>query len=267
MTALGVGVLRALHPLLDSPPLVIDDPISMRLFGDVARARLDRDFAGLMGAAQANALRGHVLVRSAFAEDRLRQAVVRGVRQAVVLGAGFDTFAYRQPAWMNGVRLFEIDAPPTQAEKRRRLRAAGIAEPPNVVYAAIDFELTPLRDGLRDAGFDLGAPAFFSWLGVMVYLTREAIEAVFATVASLPAGSEIAFTFSQHAGVGLAERVAAVGEPLRTAVSVTELEALLTGHGFREITILSATEARRYLGDRTDGLTVPPRESIASAIV
>jgi methyltransferase (TIGR00027 family) len=268
-TALGVGVLRALHPIVDSEPWVIDDPISTALFGDAARARLNRDFSAGLGDARANALRGHVLVRSAFAEDRLRQAVARGVRQCVVLGAGFDTFAYRQPAWMHGVRLFEVDAPPTQAEKRARLAAAGIAEPPNVVYAAIDFERTPLADGLRDAGLEPGAPAFFSWLGVMVYLTRDAVDAVFRTVAAMPPGTEIAFTFTQgnDAFDGLAKRVAELGEPLRTTIDVASLEALLRGHGFREHTILSPAEAAHYLGQRTDTLRLPPRESIAAAIV
>lgn len=266
-TALGVGVLRALHRLVDAEPWVIDDPVSTALFGDVARARFERDVAPALGRARADALRAHVLVRSAFAEERLRTAVARGVRQCVVLGAGFDTFAYRQPAWMQDVRLFEIDAPATQAEKRARLAAAGIAEPPNVVYAAIDFERTSLAAGLREAGLDLGAPAFFSWLGVMVYLTRDAVDAVFRTVAAMPSGSEIAFTFTQGSDPSdnLAQRVAELGEPQRTTVDVAELDAMLRGYGFRQHTILSVAEAQRYLGERTDTLRLPPRESMAAA--
>jgi methyltransferase (TIGR00027 family) len=267
-TAFGVGVLRALHRIVDSEPWVIDDPISTVLFGDVARARLDRHVASALGHARADALRGHVLVRSAFAEERLRDAVARGIRQCVVLGAGFDTFAYRQPGWMQGVRLFEVDAPATQAEKRARLAAAGIAEPPNVVYAAIDFERTSLVDGLRGAGLDLDAPAFFSWLGVMVYLTRDAVDAVFRAVAAMLPESEIAFTFTQGGDADqLAQRVAELGEPVRTTVTNAELETMLRGYGFRDHTILSVAGAQRYLGERTDTLRLPPRESIAAAIV
>jgi len=268
-TAAGVGVLRALHYLLDSEPWVIDDPVSRALFGAVACARMNDDFAASLGTERAHALRGHVLVRSAFAEERLRRAVERGVRQFVVLGAGFDTFAYRQPSWMDGVRVFEVDAPATQAEKRARLAAAGIAVPPNVVYAAIDFERTSLGDGLRQAALDPATPAFFSWLGVMMYLTRDAVDAVFRTVAAMPPQSEIAFTFTQgtDASDALAQRVAALGEPLRTTVDVASLEAMLGALGFRDITILSPGEAAHYLGERTDHLRLPPRESIAAAIV
>jgi methyltransferase (TIGR00027 family) len=268
-TAAGVGVMRALHYLIDSEPWVIDDPVSRVLFGAAARARMLDDFAAALGNERAHALRGHVLVRSAFAEDRLQRAVERGVRQCVILGAGFDTFAYRQPPWMDGVRVFEVDAPATQAEKRARLTAAGIAVPPNVVYAAIDFERTALADGLRDAGLDPGTPAFFSWLGVMMYLTRDAVDAVFRSVAALPPQSEIAFTFTQatDSSDALAQRVAAVGEPLRTTVDVANLDVMLRAFGFREVTILTAAQAARYLGERTDQLRLGPRESIAAAIV
>lgn len=268
-TAIGVGVLRALHYLIDAEPWVIDDPVSRALFGEIARSRMDRDVVAMMGDERAHALRGHVLVRSAFAEDRLRAAVERGVRTLVVLGAGFDTFAYRQPPWMRGVTVFEVDTPATQAVKRRGLAEARIAEPPNVVYAPIDFETTSLADGLRDAGLDASAPIFFSWLGVMMYLSTAAVEAVFRTVAAMPRGSEIAFTFSQNADPddALVRRVAAVGEPLRTTLSPAALDALLRTYGFCEITILSQDQAERYLGARTDRLRLPRRQSIAAAIV
>jgi methyltransferase (TIGR00027 family) len=268
-TAIGVGVLRALHTLIDAEPWVINDPVSGRLFGEIARARMDADLVTMMGDERAHALRGHVLVRSAFAESRLAAAVARGVRQYVVLGAGFDTFAYRQPAWMEGGRVFEVDTPVTQGVKRRWLAAAGIAEPSNVVYAPIDFERQTLSEGLHAAGVDPSAPAFFSWLGVMMYLTRDAIDAVFAAVAAMPAGSEIAFTFRPQADSSdpLTQRVAAFGEPFRTALSAGELAALVLGHGFHEILILSPDDAQRYLGKRTDRLRLPERASIATAVV
>lgn len=140
------------------------------------------------------ALRGHVLVRSAFAEERLYAAIARGVRQVVILGAGYDTFAYRQPASFEDVRIFEVDAPPTQAHKREMLARGGVPVPANVRFAPIDFERSSLGDGLRAAGLDAAQPAIFTWLGVMV--TRDAAEGVLRFVGSLPHGSEIVFTFS-----------------------------------------------------------------------
>ncbi len=269
-TALGVGILRAMHRLVDREPWVVDDPVSLQLFGVAARAALASDdprFAGVRD----DALRGHVLVRSAFAEARLRAAVARGVRQCVLLGAGYDTFAFRQPAWMRGVRVVEVDVPETQHDKRDRMLAAGIAVPPNVAFAAIDFERTSLDDGLAAAGFDAGAPAFFSWLGVMMYLTRDAVDGVFRFVAARPRESEIAFTFTVPAREGddggLASRVAAVGEPLRTRITGADLAASLRAHGFREVTIVTPDETRALLGRRADALTVPNRESLGAAIV
>ncbi len=266
-TALGVGSLRALHRIADAEPWVLDDPVSLALFGDMARYLVRNDPSWAEQPARVQ-LRAHVLVRSAFAEDRLRAAVARGVRQCVILGAGYDTFAYRQPAWMDGVRLIEVDAPATQADKRARLAGARIAVPGNVAFAPIDFERTALADGLAAAGFDAGAPAFFSWLGVMVYLTRDAVDAVFRFVAGLPVQSEIAFTFTAPGGSAeLERRVAAVGEPLRTRLEPAEVEPMLRGLGFGAVTLLSPAAAARYLGERRDALRLPSRQSMAAATV
>ncbi len=159
---------------------------------------------------------------------------------------GYDTFAYRQPDWTDGVRVVEVDAPATQADKRERLREAGVAVPDNVAYAAIDFETTSLGDGLLAAGVDPSAPAFFSWLGVMMYLTRQANDAVLRDVASRPRESEIAFTFARPRPAdedALAERVAELGEPFRTRIAPSDLHAALRALGFRDVTIVRASFA------------------------
>lgn len=260
-------MLRAMHRLVDAEPWVIDDTASVALFGDAVRAKLATD-PSWSADEWRTVLRGHVLARSAFAEERLRAAVERGARQCVLLGAGFDTFAYRQPAWMDGVRVFEVDAPATQQAKRERLRCAGIVEPDNVVFAAIDFERCSLPHGLQAAGFDATAQTFFSWLGVMVYLRREAVDAVFRYVASLPSGSEITFTFTQSGGNEvLAQSVAEVGEPLRTRIDAAEVEPMLRRFGFRDVKVLSLDEAQAFLGVRNDALRLPLRESMATAVV
>src|SRR6185437_1053437 len=113
-------------------------------------------------------LRAAFAARSRFAEDALRDAVARGVEQYVVLGAGFDTFAYRNP--FPSLRVFEVDHPATQARKRQRLAEARIDVPPFATFVPVDFATTSLADGLTNAGFRKDAAAFVSWLGVVPYL-------------------------------------------------------------------------------------------------
>ena len=195
-TALAVAALRAVHQLVDAPPRILDDTVVTRLFDpaylDQLRAHPER-----YQTAQSRALRAHVLVRSRYAEDCLAQAVARGVTQYAILGVGYDTFAYRQPAWAKGLHIFEVDQPASQQDKRARLQRAGISVPANVTYAPIDFETTALDVGLREAGFDFTRATFISWLGVMMYLSPAAAEAVLRFVTGLPQGSEIVFTFAQ----------------------------------------------------------------------
>ena len=268
-TALGVAALRAVHQILDADPKILDDPIAELLLDDetrrqiVAHAERARE-PGVMG------LRSHVVLRSRYAEERLAESVRRGVRQCVILGAGFDTFAYRQPDWASALRIFEVDHQSTQEEKRRRLERAGIPKPANLEFVAIDFESISLTEGLRASSLDFSQPTFFSCLGVLVYLTREAVDAVFSVVAGFPAGSEIAFTFSTQdpALSGLADRVSAMGEPWQTHFDLDALISSLRTLGYSEISVLSIADAERtYFQGRSDGLRAPRRGGIAAAVV
>jgi methyltransferase (TIGR00027 family) len=255
------------HQLLDSEPKILEDSLSARLLG--GEAPIAAHLARADEAADRD-LRIRVVLRSRYAEDRLAAAVECGVRQCVVLGAGFDTFAYRQPAWANDLRIFEVDHGASQSEKRDRLEAAGIAIPPNLEFVEIDFEHTSLRDGLRRSSLDFAAPTFFSCLGVLVYLTRDAADAVFALVAEFPAGSEIVFTYAAAGAANspIADRVRAAGEPWQTKFEPQALKRELTALGFSEVAYLRAEEAEaRYFQGRNDNLHAPPRTGIASAIV
>ncbi len=177
------------------------------------------------------------MMRSRYAEDRLAFAVERGVRQCVVLGAGYDTFAYRQPPWARVLSIFEVDRKATQNDKRRRLTDAGIAEPANLRFVAADFETHGLAQILSGAGFDPELPAFFSWLGVTMYLQPEAVDAVLSFVSHRPRGSEIVFTFARPESRSgpLAERAAAAGEPWRTFYSISEIDERLHALGFSSV--------------------------------
>ena len=270
-TALGAAALRVIHQSLDGTPKILDDPITARLF-DAKTLEAIRSGAGAAETPESRGMRLRVVLRSRWAEDRLEQAVRRSVGQLVVLGAGLDTFAYRQPEWAQYLRIFEIDHPASQADKRERLAAAGIAIPPNLTFVAIDFERVSLGEGLLAGGVDFSAPTFFSCLGVLVYLSAEAVDAVFALAAGFPAGSEIAFSFGGSGASrssATAARAAELGEPWLTRLDPEILERKLRSIGFAEISFLGPEEAERvYLrSPRRDALTAPRSSSIGAAIV
>ncbi|MGC2416969.1 MAG: SAM-dependent methyltransferase, partial [Candidatus Acidiferrales bacterium] len=190
-----------------------------------------------------------------------------GTAQYVVLGAGLDTFAYRNPHAETALRVFEVDYPATQEWKRRQLAATEIAIPPSVTFAPVDFERQTLADGLRDAGFDRGKAAFFSWLGVSMYLTEEVIAATLRFVASLPRGGGIVFDYMvPRESLGLIERMAldalsrrveSTGEPFRTSFAPEALMEWLMQIGFRSVEDLGPDEINaRYFKNRGDGLRV-----------
>jgi methyltransferase (TIGR00027 family) len=270
-TARGVALLRAAHRIIDDPPPLLDDTVIGKLLGaDVeqrVRARVDD-----LQSPTVRGLRSHVLLRSRFAEDSLAGATDDGIRQYVVLGAGLDTFAYRQPDWAHALSIVEVDQPASQADKRAALASAGIVVPQNVRYANVDFERETLAAGLERCGVAMDEPTFFSWLGVTMYLTREAIEAVLRTVVRFPKTSAIVLTFSQpraeddHARAELAESSAALGEPWVTYFTPVEIGALLRDVGFSSVAFLERDDAtRRYYADRRDGLVAPRRVSIVTA--
>ncbi len=186
-TALGAATHRAAHQVLEGGS-IFRDPLACTILG-----RPPDEVAREASADPARRpLRLLIAARSRFAEDALADAVARGVRQAVVLGAGLDTLALRRPG--DGVRVFEVDHPATQAFKRERLAAAGLAVPDALIFAPVDFEREDLAAGLARAGFDAGAPAFFAWLGVVPYLTPAAVAGTLACIAAIP-GAEVVFDY------------------------------------------------------------------------
>jgi methyltransferase (TIGR00027 family) len=257
---------RAAHQLLDSPR-VLDDPIAVRVVGGSEASALAAEPVGGWRGRVARAVRAFLVARSRFAEDELVRAVGRGVSQYVILGAGLDTFAYRNPHGERSLRVFEVDHPATQAWKKRLLREAAIPVPPSVTYAPVDLERQTLEEGLAGCGLDRRAPTFFSWLGVSMYLSEEAIEATLGVVGASAPGGGLALDYTvPRASLGwkgrlahdvLARRVSSVGEPLRTFFRPDELARRLERAGLRSIRDLGADELNaRYFAGRADGLKV-----------
>jgi methyltransferase (TIGR00027 family) len=257
-TALGAAGYRAAHQQLEGGK-VFSDPLARTILGDGA----DAIIAGLSADPAQQRTRIFMAARSRFAEDCLGAAVSRGVRQAVILGAGFDTFALRNPYSDLGLRVFEVDHAATQAWKRRRLSEVGLAIPASLTFAAIDFETDDLGRGLRDAGFDPDRPAFFIWLGVVPYLGREAIAATLRYIAIVPK-SEVVFDYSEPPEnyppewratiVELGALTAAIGEPWLSHFDPDEIAQELRGYGFGDLEDVGMSEmAVRYLGAPAGG--------------
>jgi methyltransferase (TIGR00027 family) len=236
-TALGAAALRAAHQVLEHGR-IFADPLALRILGPDAES-LVRE-AGDDPARRR--LRLFIAVRTRFAEDALAASVAQGVRQLVVLGAGLDTYAYRT-ALGDRLRVFEVDHPATQAWKRERLTESSIALPSALTFAPVDFERETLADGLANAGFDPSTQTFFTWLGVVPYLSEDAVFSTLRFVAGIPGGAHVVFDYAnppstEHDGgdqEALAARVAAVGEAFKTYFESDVLSTQLAALGFRGI--------------------------------
>ncbi len=261
-TAQRVAIRRAAHQLLDEPT-VLHDPLALRIIGSEAEDELRSN--PKEHHAFSRAFRAFMAARSRYAEDELACAFAQGVGQYVVLGAGLDTFAYRNPH--PGLRVFEVDHSATQAWKREQLQAANIAIPESLTFVTIDFDRQTLADGLGHSAFKGSAPAFFSWLGVTPYLSREACMSTLSFIAKMPAGSGVVFDFvvdrrllnpgQRMALDALSKRVARYGEPFQLFFDPGKLQDELKALGFHRTDFLQGKELNaRYFRDRKDGLLV-----------
>ncbi|MGA8439659.1 MAG: class I SAM-dependent methyltransferase [Candidatus Sulfotelmatobacter sp.] len=261
-TAQRVAIRRAAHQLLDEPR-VLDDPLALLIIGSETAEELRSN--PKEHHAFSRAFRAFMAARSRYAEDELARAVAQGVTQYGILGAGLDTFAYRNPH--PGLRVFEIDHPATQAWKREQLQAAAIRIPPSLTFVPIDLEQQTLESGLHDCGFNTTTAAFFSWLGVTPYLTHAACLTTLSLIARMSAGSGVVFDFAvdpallnpgqRQALEALAKRVAAAGEPFQLFFDPEKLQEELKSLGFHRTEFLQGKELNaRYFKDRSDGLLV-----------
>lgn len=263
-TAFGVARRRAAHQVLDQKPLVLIDPIAVPILGPQAADGI-RTEADKHNSPFGLAMRAFMVGRSRYAEDQLRTAIAAGVQQYVVLGAGLDTFAYRN--LYDHLKVFEVDHPATQEWKRYLLAQALIEIPPALTFVPVDFEKHSLTDGLSQTTFDFAKPAFFSWLGVTPYLTLEAFRSTIKAIAAMPQKSGVTFEYTidrsllsfreKMAFDVMAERVARAGEPFQLFFAPEDMHQELRRAGFTRIEELTSDEINdRYFRDRRDALKV-----------
>jgi methyltransferase (TIGR00027 family) len=266
-TALATAMMRAFHQQADGPALLLQDPVALPLLGEKRRAMIDARIERYQSPS-GRQLRAHVCLRSRAAEDRLEQAVARGVRSYVLVGAGFDTFAWRQPPWARELIIIEVDHPATQRAKREMLLRAGLQQPENLVFAEADFTRQTLGEVLCEHGLSREQPVCFSWLGVAMYLDVPAVEATLRAMADFAPGSAVTMTFKEGSAAAhskLAARVADAGEELVSYFSCAEMEAVLRRCGFREVFFLTPEQARRQYFPPGSPLPLPLQTNIVYA--
>ena len=239
-TAFAAAAHRAAHQLLEQGR-IFADPLALAILGQDARTVAEKAQAR----PSQRGMRLFIAARSRFAETSVSSGVAtRGVRQLVMLGAGLDTFAYRSPLAFR-LRVFEVDHPATQAWKRRRLAESGIALPPTLAFAPVDFDRDSLLGRLVEAGFDPARRSVFTWLGVVPYLTTATVRATLQLIGALPGGAEVVFDYGDPpatlspdalaAHEDRATRVAALGEPFLSHFEPAVLHEMLRELGFSEI--------------------------------
>ena len=241
-TAYRVALRRAAHQVFDQP-IVFDDPIALQILGlaDANRRTLEQSELRAPARPGSVSLRAFLVARSRFAEDALQAAYLDGLQQYVLLGAGLDTYAYRNP--YPDLRVFEVDHPATQAWKLDLLAENRIAVPTHTAHVAVDFQSDSLAGRLAEAGFAVDQPAVFAWLGVVPYLSHAGFSATLDYLSACAPGSLLVLDYGvprdalpfmeRLAFDSLATRVAAAGEPFQLFFHPRDLHALLRERGWQ----------------------------------
>ena len=270
LTARGAAAHRASHQTLEGGA-IFSDPFALKILDDETRTSMDEAATDL----SSRPMRLFIAARSRFSEDTLAGCVARGARQIVVLGAGLDTFSLRNPYAGLGVRVFDVDYPATQSWKRERLAQAGLAIPASLTFVPVDFERHSLAEGFAESGFEADRPAFFQWLGVVPYLTREAIATTLAFIAGVP-DSEAVFDYAEPLEnyppkrranmMAIAARAASRGEPWLSLFDPAELSQMLRNTGFGFVEDLGLAElTERFYGPLREGIVIGPGGHVVRA--
>jgi len=257
-TALIPARQRAAHQVLDLGSILYD-PFAMKILREQEKDVLQ--FANQHPLASIGRL--ITTARSRIAEDALSRAVERGVRQVVILGAGLDTFALRNPHGAQQIRIYEVDHAATQAWKRQRLGEAQIALPPWLILVPVDFERDDVGEKLVAAGFEQNSPAFFTWLGVVPYLTQEAIGRTLDYISSIQ-NSEVVFDYVEPPEAfseelrqiekERAEQLKKIGERSDSRFEPAGIAAVLRSRGFCAIEDINFQEIASRFGGAVQGL-------------
>ncbi len=257
MTALVSAFSRAYHAE-NNEVKIFDDRVARLLLSDKEFRQISKSMADGIGffnpsfagtAEEAlrwivdNQLSPPPLGRAAFAEKALETAVSIGTTQYLIMGAGYDTFAYRQPDWAEILQIFEVDHSTTGNDKKIRLDVGKIAIPENVHYVATDFTEEQWWNTLTEnIAFNSDKNSFCSILGVAYYLSKQAFEKLLSALSSLLSkGSSVIFdypdenSYTDKAGERAKKQAMLAGaanEKMLASYSYEEIEKILSDYGF-----------------------------------
>ena len=274
-TARGVALLRAIEMLRPEAERISADPYARRFVDPLTlhgtRAMIA---SGLSNALGLEGMMNFAILRERHVEALMEQEVAAGLDQIVILGAGFDTRAYRLRG-LGDVPVYEVDHPVTQTAKRRAMQ--GVVEPPpNVKFVTVNFETDDLAERLQAAGYDAHCRTLFVWQGVIMYLTPEGIDHTLAFVAQHSgSGSVVIFDYMYetllqrlHGPTAMRFFTRAMGEDITFGIDGDKVEAFLTARGFGDIANVDGAELmRRYLTGSNARRPMEPEAAIVSARV
>ncbi len=193
----------------------------------------------------------YIVGRTRYIDDYVAQRIDDGIAQLVVMGAGYDSRAYRFDKLRGKVKVFEVDFPATQEVKKAKVKKIFGSLPDHVVYVPVDFDEITLGEGLFAGGFDKSAQTLFIWEGVTPYITPEAMDETLAFVANNSGeGSSIIFDYLYSSALdgtfqrGQVHRIRRAWEVIAQPITSERfcygipdgtIEEFLTRRGFRDV--------------------------------
>jgi methyltransferase (TIGR00027 family) len=253
-TSIYVAAGRAIGAREPDPSVRNPDSLAERLLGNPADLGVDHPAVHALGRDYSEAIADRevlgtvmmMMVRTRFIDDALRRAVEAGATQVVILGAGFDTRAYRLTDLLAGATIFEVDLPRTQEVKERRVAEALGGAPPNVVYVPIDFQHERVGDVLARRGHDPRRRTCFIWEGVTMYLPAASVTATLEFVGAQASGSTIVFDYVHQRAIDMIAAIDMNKIPEAARPAVQRFLDLLAGEPW--IFGLPDNGEREYLG-------------------
>lgn len=214
-TAIYVAAGRAVGAREKDISVRNPDHLAEKLLGDLPELRLDHAIVRALDLDYETAMQDievvsnvrMMTVRTRFIDEALERAIAAGATQVVILGAGFDTHAYRFQDLLAQAVVFEVDRPALQALKRQRVNDVLGGPPANLSYVEIDFQHEALPDVLARHGYDSSRKTFFILEGVTMYLTEESLRTLFGFIATHATGSTVVFDFVYQSMVNMLNQI------------------------------------------------------------